>query len=319
MKKLLLVSLCFLMLCVTQVFAQNRTVTGTVTAKDDGLPIPGATVKVKGTTTATVTNSAGKFSLTVPSGSSIVVSFVGYDTQTITVGSQTTINVSLITASATLGEVVITTSMGVKHSAKELGYSATTITPKELTQTNVTNVAQGLTGKVAGLGIYTLDNGVDPNIAINLRGNRSLEGNNSALIVLDGVPIPGQTIGSINPNDIADVTILKGAGAASLYGSQASNGAILISTKRGNADGKPVIQYGNSFQYEKVAFYPKLQTGFGQYGGETSYIDPLTGFSEYVPYENQLYGPPFNGATVQIGPPLDSANGKVITGIYAPY
>lgn len=306
------------MLCVTQVFAQNRTVTGTVTAKDDGLPIPGATVKVKGTTNATVTNSAGKYSLSVPGGSSIVISFVGYDTQTIAVGSQTTINVSLTTASSTLGEVVITTSMGVKHSAKELGYAATTITPKELTQTNVTNVAQGLTGKVAGLGIYTLSNGVDPQIAINLRGDRSLTGNNNALIVLDGIPIPGETIGSIDPGDIADVTILKGAGAAALYGSQASNGAILITTKRGTTDGKPIVTYENSFQFEKVAFYPKLNDGFGQYGGETNYIDPLTGFSEYVPYENQLYGPPFNGATVQVGAPLDSANGRVVTVKYSP-
>src|SRR5580693_5534587 len=98
MKKLLLVSLCFLMLCVTQVFAQNRTITGTVTAKDDGLPIPGATVKVKGTSIGTQTNTAGKFTLSVPSGSSIVVSFVGYATQTIVAGTQTTINVALISS-----------------------------------------------------------------------------------------------------------------------------------------------------------------------------------------------------------------------------
>ena len=327
MKKLLLVSLCFLMLCVTQVFAQNRTITGTVTAKDDGLPIPGATVKVKGTSVGTQTNGAGKFTLSVPSGSSIVVSIVGYTAQTITVGSQSTFNVVMVSSAQELGEVVVTTSLGVKHSSKELGYSAATITPKELTQTNVTNVAQGLTGKVAGLGIYTLSNGVDPQIAINLRGNRSLEGNNTALIVLDGVPIPGATIGSINPNDIADVTILKGAGSAALYGSQASNGAILITTKRGTTDGKPIIQYGNSFQFEKVAFYPKLQNGFGQYGGEGApYVDPLTGFSEYVPYENQLYGPPFNGAIIQIGAPLDSAagvlgakgTGTIVKGVYSP-
>ncbi|MBS1532852.1 MAG: carboxypeptidase-like regulatory domain-containing protein, partial [Bacteroidetes bacterium] len=318
MKKLLLVSLCFLMLCVTQVFAQNRTVTGTVTAKDDGLPIPGATVKVKGTTNATVTNSAGKYSISVPSGASLVVSFVGYETATVAVGSQSTVNVSLATSANQLGEVVVTTSLGIKHSTKELGYAAQTITPKELTQTAVTNVAQGLTGKVAGLGIFTLSNGVDPQIAINLRGNRSIAGNNNALIVVDGVPVPGQTIGSIDPDDIQDVTILKGAGSAALYGSEASNGAILITTKRGTTDGKPVIQYENSFQAERVAFYPKLQNGFGPYGGETNYIDPLTGFSEYVPYENQLYGPPFNGATVQVGAPLDSANGKVITAKYSP-
>src|ERR1700758_3945525 len=111
MKKLLLVSLCFLMLCVTQVFAQNRTITGTVTAKEDGLPIPGATVKVKGTQTGTQTNSAGKFTLSVPSGATIVVSFVGYTAQQVVVGTQSTINVSLATSAGQLGEVVITTSL----------------------------------------------------------------------------------------------------------------------------------------------------------------------------------------------------------------
>ena len=121
MKKLLLVSLCFLMLCVTQVFAQNRTVTGTVTAKEDGLPIPGATVKVKGTNVGAQTNSAGKFTLSVPSGATLVVSFVGYTAQQIPVGNQTTINVALVSSSSALGEVVITTSLGIRHSEKELG------------------------------------------------------------------------------------------------------------------------------------------------------------------------------------------------------
>jgi len=313
------------MLCVTQVFAQNRTITGTVTAKEDGLPIPGATVKVKNSTVVTVSNSAGKYSLSVPPGSSIQVSFVGYTTQTIAVGNQSTINVVLVSSANQLGEVVVTTSLGIRHQAKELGYSAATITPKELTQTNVTNVAQGLTGKVAGLGIFTLDNGVDPQISVNLRGFRSLEGNNGALIVVDGVPVPSQTIGAINPNDIADVTILKGAGAAALYGSQASNGAILITSKRGTSDGKPVITYQNSFQLEQAAFYPKLQNSFGPFGGEPNYLDPVTGASQYVPYENQLYGPRFDGSTVQVGAPLDSAagflgathNGKIITATYS--
>ena len=311
------------MLCVTQVFAQNRTITGTVTAKEDGLPIPGATVKVKNSTVVTVTNSAGKYSLSVPSGSSIQVSFVGYTSQTIAVGNQSTINVVLVSSANQLGEVVVTTSLGIRHQAKELGYAAATITPKELTQTNVTNAAQGLTGKVAGLGIYTLDNGVDPQISINLRGFRSLEGNNNALIVVDGVPVPNQTIGAINPNDIADVTILKGAGAAALYGSQASNGAILITTKRGTSDGKPQVVYQNSFQWENVAFYPKLQNQFGPYGGEAVLYnpatnnfdpatDPLTGAPVYIPYENQLYGPRFDGSIVQVGAPLTSADGTVI-------
>jgi TonB-linked SusC/RagA family outer membrane protein len=307
------------MLCVTQVFAQNRTVTGTVTAKEDGLPIPGATVKVKGSNVGTQTNTAGKFTLSVPSGATLVVSFVGYTPHQVAVGEQSTLNVALVASSSALGEVVITTSLGIRHSEKELGYSAAKVTSKELTQTNVTNIANGLTAKVAGLAIYTLDNGVDPNITINLRGNRSLVGNNSALIVLDGVPIPGATISSINPNDVADITILKGASSAALYGSQASNGAVLITTKRGTGDGKPVITYGNSFQVEQVAFYPKLQTTYGPYGGEGNYVDPNTGFAQYVPYENQLYGPAYDGSMVQVGAPLDSATGKIVTMKYSPY
>src|SRR5438309_4782822 len=144
MKKLLLVSLCFLMLCVTQVFAQNRTVTGTVTAKEDGLPIPGATVKVKGSNVGTQTNTAGKFTLSVPTGATLVISFVGYTPQQIPVGSQSSFNVSLAASSSTLGEVVVTTSLGIRHSERELGYSTAKITAKDLVQTNVTNVANGL-------------------------------------------------------------------------------------------------------------------------------------------------------------------------------
>jgi TonB-linked SusC/RagA family outer membrane protein len=317
MKKLLLVSLCFLMLCVTQVFAQNRTVTGTVTAKEDGLPIPGATVKVKGTTVGTQTNSAGKYTISVPSGATLVFSFVGSVAQQIAVGSKSTINVSLESASSQLNEVVVTTSLGIKHPKSELGYAVTQVTAKELTQTNVTNIANGLTAKVAGLAVYTLDNGIDPNVSVVLRGNRSLEGNNNALIVLDGVPIPSATLSSINPNDIADVSVLKGAGAAALYGSEASNGALLITTKRGTGDGKPVIVYGNSVQAEKIAFYPKLQNQFGTGAGEI--IDPITTAYGYVKFENEEYGPRFDGSTVPIGNPLDSALGVQPTTKYAAY
>src|ERR1700755_437369 len=128
MKKLLLASLCILMLCVTQVFAQNRTITGTVTAKEDGLPIPGASVKVKGSNVGTQTNTAGKFTVSVPAGGSIVVSFVGYTAQTIAVGTQSTINVALAASATNLGEVVVTTSLGIRHTQKELGYATASVT-----------------------------------------------------------------------------------------------------------------------------------------------------------------------------------------------
>ncbi len=138
-------------------------VTGTVTAKEDGLPIPGATVKVKGSSVGAQTNAAGKFTLSVPTGATLVVSFVGYTTQQIPVGSQSTVNVALVASSSALGEVVITTSLGIRHSEKELGYATARVSGKDLTTTNVTNVANGLTAKVSGLAVYSLDNGIDPN------------------------------------------------------------------------------------------------------------------------------------------------------------
>ncbi len=310
MKQKLLIIFCASFLLIQQTFAQNRTVTGTVTAKDDGLPIPGVSVKIKGTNTGVQTAADGKYTINVPVSGVLVFSYIGFATQSVPVGANSVLNVVLETAAQQLGEVVVTTALGVKHSEKELGYATAEVTAKQLVATAATNVANGLTGKVAGLAVYELDNSVDPNISIVLRGNRSLEGNNNALIVLDGVPMPGALLSSINPNDIADISILKGAGAAAIYGSEASNGVVAITTKRGSSTGKPTIVYQNSVQAEKVAFYPKLQTSFGTYGGEGNYINGVTGFTEYVPYENQEYGPAYNGQLVQLGPPLDSANGK---------
>jgi TonB-linked SusC/RagA family outer membrane protein len=306
------------MLCITQVFAQNRTVTGTVTAKDDGLPIPGVSVRVKGTTAGVQTQVNGKFTISVPANATLIFSFIGYTAQSVTVNAKSTINVVLEVSAQQLGEVVVTSALGIKHSEKELGYATADVTPKEIVATAATNIANGLTGKVAGLAVYELDNSVDPQIAIVLRGNRSLEGDNNALIVLDGTPMPGALLSSINPNDIADITILKGAGSAAIYGSEASNGAVLITTKRGS--GKATIVYQNSVQAEKVAYYPKLQTTYGTYGGEGgAYLDPLTGFSLYVPFENQEYGPAYNGQLVPLGAPLDSANGKQVMVPYKAY
>jgi len=309
------------MLCITEVFAQNRTVTGTVTAKDDGLPIPGVSVKIRGTNTGVQTGTNGKYTISVPDNGTLVFSFIGYAAQSIPVNGKSVLNVVLDVNSQQLGEVIVTGALGVKTQAKNLGYATANVTPKELTATAAINVANGLTGKVAGLAVYELDNSVDPSISIVLRGNRSLEGNNNALIVVDGVPLPqgSNYLAAINPNDIADISVLKGAGAAAIYGSEASNGAIVVTTKRGSSSGKPTITYQNDFQAEKVAFYPKLQTTYGPNGGEPNYVDPNTGFTLYVPYENQEYGPAYDGSTVIIGAPLDSANGKKVMVKYSPY
>ncbi|UKT63410.1 SusC/RagA family TonB-linked outer membrane protein [Pedobacter mucosus] len=319
MKKLLQ-SLFIFLLCSTTAFAQDRTITGTVTSLDDKLPIPGVSVKVKGTNIGASTGADGKFSISVPTNAkTLVISSLGFATREFTLGSSNIINASLSSDSQQLGEVVVTGALGIKRQAKEIGYSTTTVAAKDLTQTNVTNIANGLTAKAAGLQVNTVNNGIDPQVRITLRGARSINGNNNALIVLDGVPIPGGTLNSINPNDIEDVTILKGASAAALYGSEASNGALIITSKRGTSANKPIIKYGNSFQINKVSYFPDIQTKFGPYGGETvadGFRDPNTGFPLFTGYENQLYGPAYNGATYQLGAPLANGEKNLIT--YSP-
>lgn len=319
MKKLLLVSLCFLMLCITQVFAQNRTVTGTVTAKEDGLPIPGVTVKVKGTNIGTQTNTAGKFTLSVPQNAVLTFSFIGYEN--LDVAARAEMTVVLTVSSRQLGEVVVTGALGVKKQAKELGYAATNIGSAALTETHPTNFTNGLTGKAPGLVISTVDNGVNPSTRFTLRGNRHINGNNYALVVLNGVPISPNEVNAINPDDIESVNILNGAGAAALYGSEASNGALVITTKKGTPSGAPVITYSNTFQIESISYFPKLQTQFGGYGGEgPPFQDPLTGFIDgtstanhifngITPFENQSYGPAYTGQASVLGIPL--ADGTV--------
>ncbi len=304
MKKLLLVSLCFLMLCITQVFAQNRTVTGTVTAKEDGLPIPGVTVKVKGTNVGTQTNTAGKFTLSVPQNAVLTFSFIGYENLDVTAKAE--MKVVLTVSSRQLGEVVVTGALGVKKQAKELGYAATNIASATLTETHPTNFTNGLTGKAPGLVISTVNNGLNPDTRFTLRGNRHITGNNFALVVLNGVPISPSEVSSINTDDIESVNVLNGAGAAALYGSEASNGALVITTKKGTPSGVPVVTYSNTYQLESISYFPALQTQFGSYGGEgPPFQDPVTGFiTSYVPFENQSYGPAYNGQLVQLGIPL---------------
>jgi TonB-linked SusC/RagA family outer membrane protein len=308
MKKLLLVSLCFLMLCVTQVYAQNRTITGTVTAKEDGLPLPGVSVSVKGSTIGTQTNASGKFTLSVPADATLNFSFIGYTQQAVATGNRTSLNVTMTSSSRELGEVVVQGALGVKKQSRAVGYASSTVDNKLLTQAKVTNVANGLTGKVSGLQVNTVNNGVNPDTRIVLRGNRSINGNNQALIVVDGTPVSNNFLNQINPNDIDNITILKGAGASAIYGSEGSNGVVLVTTKRGV--GVPSVTYSNTTQIENFSYFPKLQREFG--GGAGEIIDPLTGAYGYVPYENQSFGPRYDGSTVPLGAPRSDGTAPMV-------
>src|SRR5476651_2083023 len=174
MKKLLLASLCFLMLCASQVFAQNRTVTGTVTAKDDGLPLPGVTVKVTGTTTAVTTNANGKYSISVAaSAKTLTFSFVGFESQTLNIPSSNSLSLDLSSSTRELSEVVVTAG-GLTATKGSQGYATTDLKPEVITAGKAANVGAALSGKVAGLQVTTISSGVNPTVQLVLRGNRSL-------------------------------------------------------------------------------------------------------------------------------------------------
>lgn len=279
-------------------YGQARTVTGTV-RDDKGNPIPFATVILAGTNVATTADENGNFSIRLNQNSKITISASGYQAQTIE-ASGSTQNIVLARNEAQLSEVVVTTALGVKKQARSTGYSTAIIQPSELTQAKVTNVANGLSGKVSGLQINTVNNGVQADTRIVLRGERSILGNNQALIVLDNVPVSADYINSLNPDDVESVNILKGANAAALYGSDAANGVIIITTKRG-VRAKPSITYTHSTTIEKVSYFPKFNTRFGAASTEPDSIDVYTGFYGRIPYENQMYGPEYDGSMVALG------------------
>ena len=297
MKKQVLGLFIFLFLGLTQVLAQSKNVNGKVVAADDGLPVPGVSIHLKGKTATTVTGSDGGFTITAGPSDVIQFSYLGYVTQEIPVGTKTTINVRLASDAKVLNEVTITTALGIKRKPKEIGYATQQVKGSELTASKPTNLATGLSGKVAGLQINQANNQIDAGdqVRVVLRGNRSFTGNNQALLVLDGVIVPLSQLNSINPNDIDNVNILKGANAAALYGSDASNGVIIVSTKRGST-GAGAITYTNTTMFNTVSYLPKLQTEFG--GGTD--VDAY-GFPQYTPFENQTFGDRFDGSMRPLG------------------
>ena len=261
--------------------AQERKVTGTVTGADDNAPMPGVNVVVKGKTTGTITDVNGSFTITVPGNDAVLVfSFIGYNAQEVTVGGQASFNVKMATSATQLGEIIVT-SLGIKRERKALTYSAQTVDVARLTESRELSVINSLQGKVAGLDLTRANAGVGSASRVVLRGNRSISGNNQPLYVVDGVPIQnsmffttygeggGMTssdgISNINPDDIESVTVLKGPSATALYGTRASNGAILITTKKGKAGQQGLgVEYSLNYSVESPVILTKFQNVYGQ-------------------------------------------------------
>ncbi len=251
------------------------------TVKDEtGATLPGVTITIKGAQGGTQSNTSGQYSIPAKAGDVLVFSFIGYQSKEVTVGTQSTIDVTLGSDSKNL-ETVVVTALGVKRSEKSLTYNTQQVSGDELSKVKSPNLMNSLNGKVAGLTISPSASGVGGSAKVILRGSRSVSGNNQPLYVIDGVPISnngnangqqnsvfgggqdgGDGISNLNPDDIASITVLEGASAAALYGSQAQNGVILITTKQGKA-GKAEIGFSSGVTIDNIAYEPKFQNSYG--------------------------------------------------------
>lgn len=299
----LIVVLWMCLLSVGIVHAQTRLVSGRVVSAGDQAPLGGVSVRVLGTTIAEMTNESGMFAINVPLElNQLTFTYVGYQTQTYTLSGirpQSGLTITMTSELTGLDEVVVTAS-GTTAKRRELGTAATTVTAQQIVQGKASNIAASLSGKVPGLQVNAVNGGLNPNYRLVLRGQRSITGNNQALLILDNLVVPNSLLGNLNPEDIEDMQVLNGAAAAAAYGSEASNGAIVITTKKGRA-GQTQVRLSHTATVESVAYFPKLQEKFGS--GTTP-----DAVKEYTPYENQQYGPRFDGSLVEIGKPLQDGS-----------
>ena len=293
-------------------FAQNRTVSGKV-IDESGNAVPFASITEKGTNNGTSADGSGDFRITIGSKGVLVVSATGYLTEEVT-PTGNSFNITLRGDTRSMEEVIIVAG-GVKQKTREIGTVATQVSSEVLNAGKAMNVSSGLQGKVAGLMISNSSSGVNPNYRVILRGQRSLTGNNQALLVLDNVMVPSDMLGNLNPEDVESITVLNGAGAAALYGSQASNGALIVTTKKGR-NGITAVTLSHSTIVESVAFFPKIQKLFG--AGGSSYGFDSFGNPNYEKIENQSYGPRYNGALVDVGYPLENGDQLILPYSYDP-
>lgn len=287
-------------LCVAPAFAQGEpeTVSGTVT-DTSGEPLIGATVAIKGTAKGTATDIDGSFSLQARRGDVITFSYIGYRTIEETVGENPVFNIVMYEDSETLDEVVVT-ALGIKREQKSLSYNVQQIKGDALSENKDANFINGLAGKVAGVNINASSSGVGGISKVVMRGTKSIMQSSNALYVVDGMPMRSansggstefgsqgatEPIADINPEDIESMSVLTGAAAAALYGSEAANGAIVITTKKGQA-GKTKVTVNSSLQWDRALVMHRLQS---RYGTGTN--------GAYVPTSNMSWGAPLTSLT----------------------
>ena len=252
--------------------------TGVVLSGEDNKPLSDVTVTIKGTKTATITNQSGYYSIKAVSGQTLVFSYIDYTKKEVVVGESSTINVTIFQTQKQLGEVIVTTAFGIKKSNRTLGHAEQSISGEAIAETQRENWLNALTGKVAGATINATSGAPGASSQVVLRGFNSIGGDNSALIILDGVPLNNSVMNQgrlasdgtnrsndftnraadINPDDIESITVLKGPEGAALYGVEAGNGAIVITTKKAKAQ-KLKVSYDNNFRWEQITRFHDVQ------------------------------------------------------------
>ena len=288
---------------VRKASAYNSTVRGRV-VDVSGEPLIGATIREKGGTRGTVTDIEGNFILSVPDSAVLQVSFVGYESIEVSVGGRKTLEIQLRENTVMLDNVIIT-ALGLEKKEASLAYSIQKVKGEELTRMKEVNMITALAGKAAGVQINKNSSGIGGSAKVSLRGIRSASGDNQPLYVIDGVPMlnigteqaysaiggtanagnrdGGDGISNLNPEDVESISILKGAPAAALYGSQAANGVILITTKKGNTAGQRNIYFSTGLTFDKAFSLPKMQNCYG-----VSDVVDSWGEKAYLPTSNEL-------------------------------
>jgi TonB-linked SusC/RagA family outer membrane protein len=297
MKRLTLLMTCF-WISMGLAIAQNKQVSGTVT-DESGEPVIGASVIAKGTTIGTATDVNGRFAFSVPeSVNTLVVRYIGYINAEVVASMN--VQVQLVPDTKTLEEVVVT-ALGIKRSERAVGFSTISVNSDEIVAARTTDVMSGLAGKIAGVQINTTSSDPGASTSVTIRGFASLNGNNQPLFVVDGVPIQntafigtdhlnysydfGNGANAINPEDVENISVLKGAAATALYGSRAANGVFLITTKSGSKQKGLGLEYNGGIQFENLLRIPQMQNEFG------------IGWSgDYTMIENGSWGPRLDGS-----------------------
>jgi TonB-linked SusC/RagA family outer membrane protein len=292
-------------------FAQEKTISGTV-SDENGLPLPGVNIIVKGTTNGTQTDFDGNYAISASTGDVLSYSFVGYSTNEVTVGASNSISFSMVPDVTAIDEIVVT-ALGIKKDERSIGYSSQNLKSNDLNEIPVTNVTDALTGKISGVNVTRSSGDVGASTRIVIRGISTIYGNAQPLIVVDGVVMNNATysetnsgtdlpngLGDINPEDIADLNVLKGGAATALYGMRGTNGVIVITTKTGTKKESLGITINSNVSFSNPYVFPDYQNSYGQ-GHDQSYFKFINGFG----YDGGYAGGD-GGTDESWGPALDA-------------